>query len=458
MRHNSVLFALLASTLCSSAAWAQDDAPPELPGAYGKGVAALRAKDLPTAIAAFGTCLTTQPDHVADCQWERGWAHWMNGDWSKVVSDWEAVRKADPSREGLDRYLAQARDNLGLEDLLAKGRQSAPPTFKSDVPEGTTVRLRAVGDLMISTDFPAGNINPEIDATFSDVSDWLTDADITFGNLEGPVCDTGKTTKCKPDHKPGSCYAFRTPSKYADLYKAVGFDVMSTANNHAGDYGPGCRTETEGHLDRLGIAHTGRPGDIASLTANGLKIAVVGFHTSRNSHYINDHEKAELLVKALDTEHDLVVVSFHGGAEGSKAIHVPQGRETFYGENRGHLREFTHTVIDAGADLVLGHGPHVLRGMEVYNGRLIAYSLGNFATYGRFNLSGNLGVGAVLEVVMDADGQFVTGKVLPTKQKGEGVPVKDPDGKAIDLVRTLSADDFPGTAVQVAQDGVLARP
>ena len=439
---------------------AQDaaDGPPELPGAYGEGVAALREKNVPDAIAAFSTCIDTQPDHVADCRWERGWAHWMAGDWSRVVADWEAVAKLDPSREGLERYLGQARDNLGLQALLARGRSTAPKTFQSTVPDGTTVRLRAVGDLMISTDFPSGNINPEIDATFTDVADWLTDADITFGNLEGPVCDGGKTTKCKPDHTPGSCYAFRTPSKYAPLYKAAGFDVMSTANNHAEDYGQFCRKQTEGHLDRLGIAHTGRPGDIATVEANGLKIAFIGFHTSRNSHYINDHEQAALLVKAVDQEHDLVVVSFHGGAEGRKALHVPDGRETFYGENRGHLREFTHTVIDAGADLVLGHGPHVLRGMEVYHNRLIAYSLGNFATYGRFNLSGNLGVGAVLEVVLDKDGKFVTGTVLPTRQEGEGVPVKDPDGTAIDLVRTLSADDFPGTAVQVAQDGSLAAP
>lgn len=448
---------LLAFGLSTASAQEAEEGPPELPGAYGEGVAALREKKLGEAITAFQRCIDTQPDHVADCRWERGWAHWMNGDWNKVVDDWKAVQKVDPGREGLTRYLAQAQDNLGLEALLAKGREAAPKTFQSDVPAGTTVRLRAVGDLMISTDFPSGVINPEIDATFTDVTDWLTNADVTFGNLEGPVCDTGKTTKCKPDSKPGSCYAFRTPAKYMPLYTAAGFDVMSTANNHAGDFGPGCRLETEAHLDKQGIAHTGRPGDIATVTANGLKIAFIGFHTSRNSHYVNDHEKAALLVKAVDQEHDIVVVSFHGGAEGSKALHVPHGTEKFYGENRGNLREFTHTVIDAGADLVLGHGPHVLRGMEVYNDRLIAYSLGNFATYGRFNLSGNLGIGAVLEVVMDKQGAFVGGKVLPTKQKGEGIPMKDPDGKAIDLVRTLSADDFPDTAVRVAQDGGLAR-
>lgn len=445
-------------------AFAQDPVPedvsvPSTP--FEVGVAALQAKDTAGALVAFGQCIKESPassQEAANCRWERGWVWWLKGEWRKVVDDWEAVQKVDPERDSLDRYLSQARDNLGLEAILAKGRSAAPASYASTAPDGAKVRLRAVGDLMISTDFPSGAENPDVKATFADVADWLRDADVTFGNMEGPLCDSGKTTKCKPDQAPGSCYAFRTPGKYASLYKDAGFDVVSTANNHANDFGPGCRLETESILDGLGIAHTGRPGDIARLTANGLKIAVVGFHTSRNSHYVNDHEQAQALVKALASENDIVVVSFHGGKEGSKAIHVPHGSESFYGENRGNLREFTHVVIDAGADLVLGHGPHVLRGMEVYKDRLIAYSLGNFATYGRFNLSGNLGVGAVLEVTLDKQGRFAGGRILPTRQEGEGVPVRDDQNKAIDLVRSLSAEDFPGTAVLVAQDGSLKAP
>ena len=149
-------------------------------------------------------------------------------------------------------------------------------------------------------------------------------------------------------------------------------------------------------------------------------------------------------------------MSFHGGAEGNKALHVPHGKETFYGENRGDLRTFTHMAIDAGADLVLGHGPHVLRAMEVYNGRLIAYSLGNFATYGRFNLSGNLGIGAVLEVELSKDGEFLGGKLLPTAQEGRGRPVRDSKARAVDLVRMLSKKDFPKRHVRVAKDGSLS--
>ncbi len=137
---------------------------------------------------------------------------------------------------------------------------------------------------------------------------------------------------------------------------------------------------------------------------------------------------------------------------------MPHGRETFLGEDRGDLRGFARAVVDAGADLVLGHGPHVLRGMEIYKDRLIAYSLGNFATYGRFNLSGFLGVGVVLDVTLTPDGRFVTGKLLPTKQQGAGIPSRDEAGEAIDLIRTLSQDDFPQTGVQVAGDGSLAAP
>ncbi len=418
----------------------------------------LADKQVAPAKAFFAKCIEEEDPkstEASDCHWEMGWAAWLGGDWPTVIKHWEASKVGTPNREGLSQYLKQARDNLGLDGLLSQGRLDAAKTYKSDVPEGTTVRLRAVGDMMIGTTFPSGVLNPDVENTFTGVQEWLSDADATFGNLEGPVCDGGKTSKCRPGAPAGSCYAFKSPYAYKDLYKAAGFDVVSTANNHAADFGEFCRDQTEQAMDEVGIAHTGRPGDIATLEINGLKIAVVGFHTSRNSHYINDHKTAVKIVQALDTENDLVIVSFHGGAEGSKAQHVPHGRETFYGENRGHLREFTHTVIDAGADMVWGHGPHVLRAMEIYKGRLIAYSLGNFATYGRFNLRGQQGLGVVLEAVLDADGQFVSGKLLPTKQIGRGVPVQDPDGKAIDVVRALSAQDFPSTGILVAQDGSI---
>jgi hypothetical protein len=128
----------------------------------------------------------------------------------------------------------------------------------------------------------------------------------------------------------------------------------------------------------------------------------------------------------------------------------------FYNENRGDLRTFARVLIGAGADLVLGHGPHVLRGMEVVDGRLVAYSMGNFATYGRFNLAGPMGVSEVLEVTLGSDGKLVSGKILAAKQEGDGIPVKDPSGQAISQIRSLSEADFPGTAPVIAQDGTFA--
>jgi len=95
--------------------------------------------------------------------------------------------------------------------------------------------------------------------------------------------------------------------------------------------------------------------------------------------------------------------------------------------------------------------------MEIYNNKLIAYSLGNFATYGRFNISGYAGMGVILETTIDANGDFIAGEIISTKQIGRGVPTLDEDNKAIDLIRTLSTDDFGKTAVKIAVDGQI-RP
>lgn len=419
------------------------------------GVAALKAKDPHAAVAALSRCLARDPENL-ECRWQLGWAYWVLVDWAKVVETWEPLAARTPPYESVAVQLPVAQGQLEIQRLAARLRAEAPPTFQSRAPEGATVRLRAVGDMMIGTDFPDGYLPPDGGAsTFSAVLGLLDDADFTFGNLEGPLCDGGETTKCKPDAAPGSCYAFRTPTSYARWYDEAGFDVVSTANNHAGDFGEECRIETERALDKVGILHSGRPGQIARWTANGLKIAMVGFHTSPTCHWVNDIPTASALVQALAAENDLVIVSFHGGAEGSRALRVPDGPETFYGEDRGDLRAFAHAVVDAGADLVIGHGPHVLRAMEMYEGRLVAYSLGNFATYGRFNLTGNQGIGTILEVTLAKDGRFASGKLLGTRQEGEGVPVPDEANGAADLVRALTEQDFPETGVRIAQDGTI---
>ncbi len=318
--------------------------------------------------------------------------------------------------------------------------------------------VRATGDVMLGTEEPPGYLPPKDGAeSLADVADWLRDADLTFVNLEGPLCDEGVSHKCKSKGS-NTCYAFRSPTRYGAYLVDAGVDVASTANNHAGDFGDSCRRATEKTLDALGIVWSGPKGTVATLERNGLKVALIAFHTSTATNDVNDHATAKALVKQAAAKHDLVLVSFHGGAEGKNADHVMQGKELYLGENRGDLRAFTHAVIDAGADLVIGHGPHVLRGLELYQGRLIAYSLGNFATYGRFNLAGAAGVGCVLHVALAADGAFVSGKILPTVQVEQGIPKKDSAAKAVSILRKLSAADFPKSAPVISETGEISSP
>ncbi len=152
---------------------------------------------------------------------------------------------------------------------------------------------------------------------------------------------------------------------------------------------------------------------------------------------------------------EIVIVTFHGGAEGSDRTRVPNGPETYLGENRGELRRFSRAVVDAGADLVVGHGPHVPRGMEVYRGRLIAYSLGNFAGYEVFSLGGLLSTSMVLQVTLEPDGRLRGGRIRPTRLVGSGTPA--PGGDAIAVVRRLSAQDFGARAPGIAANGTI-RP
>lgn len=334
-----------------------------------------------------------------------------------------------------------------LLSLLLAAEPTPPPTF---------LRLRAVGDTMLGTSVPDGYLPPDDGAHLLDaVAPLLADADLTFANLEGPLCDGGATTKCR---KGANCFAFRTPTRYGRYLTAMGLDLASVANNHVMDFGEGCWKSTQQALDSLHIAWSGPPGTVGTVEVKGKRVGLVAFQTCAYTNDVNDLAAAKALVAQAKQTHDLVIVSFHGGAEGTRAGHVVAGAERFLGENRGDLRPFTHGVIDAGADLVLGHGPHVLRGLEVYRGRLIAYSMGNFATYGRFDLSGPLAIAGIFEVELAADGTFVRGKVTPTRLEGKGVPALDDQRRAITMLRDLTQADFPKTGARVSEDGVLLPP
>lgn len=331
------------------------------------------------------------------------------------------------------------------------------------LPSGTEEEIVfvGVGDIMMGSTFPdetGGRLPPDDGVgMLAEVAPILSAADVAFGNLEGPLIDGGTSTKC-PKKKSSRCYAFRVPTRYGKYLKDAGFDIMSLANNHALDFGLEGRESSKKVLDELGIAHSGEVGDIAYVTVKGKKIALIAFATYHASYNLNDLEAATRAVSELAATSDLVFVSFHGGAEGASRQRVPEGTEMFLGENRGDLRKFARAVIDAGADLVVGHGPHVVRGMEVYKDRLIAYSLGNFATYGGFNLSGPNGLSLILEVKMALDGTFLGGQIHPAKQERPGGPKLDPEGEVIRVIRKLSLADFGKNAVEVGVDGRIFPP
>jgi hypothetical protein len=314
---------------------------------------------------------------------------------------------------------------------------------------------------MLGSTFPdeTGGLLPPNDGhgLLAEVTPLLMAADVAFGNLEGPLVDAGTSEKCARS-KPGRCYAFRVPTRYGKHLERAGFNVMSLANNHVGDFGDPGRLSTRAVLESLGIRYAGAPGEVARLVVRGTRIAVLAFSTSPGTNDLRDVEGAARLVSEAAADADLVVVSFHGGAEGADRQRVPEGKEEFFGEDRGDLRRFARAAVDAGADLVLGHGPHVVRGMEVYKGRLVAYSLGNFATYGGFNLSGPNGLSLVLEARLAKDGAFLGGRIHPVRQERPGGPRIDPAGAVLPVVRQLSQDDFGAAAVEVGEDGAIAPP
>ncbi|MDP6437669.1 MAG: CapA family protein [Gammaproteobacteria bacterium] len=336
---------------------------------------------------------------------------------------------------------------------------TAPAAPVERAPDYAAMRIgiAGTGDIMLGTDFPENHL-PDDDgiAFLAQVTPILESADIAFGNLEGVLVDGGEPAKqCKD---PNACYLFRSPERYALLLRAAGFDVMSLANNHARDFGEAGRDASMAALARANILHSGREGDIASWRQGKLSFALIAFSPTVDSWPLLEIDVAVDVITELAADHDIVIVSFHGGAEGFEgAERIGFGMEYAYGEQRGNVVEFAHAVIDAGADLALGHGPHVPRAMELYNDRLIAYSLGNFATYYGIGVSGAKGYAPIVVANIDGFGRFVDGRVHSNIQVRPGGPRPDPELRALTMIRELTSLDFPDGQLVIGTDGSLNK-
>ena len=348
---------------------------------------------------------------------------------------------------------AGATSGTGTTAAAAKSQAKRVAKQKravSKAPPGV-VAIVATGDIVMGS---TPNLPPDGGRTFfSDVETDLA-GDVVLGNLEGTL-STGGSSKCGSQST--DCFAFHTPPSYARLLTNAGFTVMNLANNHSMDYGPSGLDQTIHALESAGLRYTGRPDQITVQKVGKIRVAVVGFAPYPWAASLTDIPAARRLVRAAAKVADVVVVTMHAGAEGSDHQHVHTGTETFLGENRGNPVRFAHAVVDAGADLVIGSGPHVLRGMEWYKGRLIAYSLGNFGGYKVFALGGPLSTSAILRVTLAGNGSFETGRIVPTRLVGAGVPALDPSEAAHGAIRTLSREDFGRRGVKVTTDGFITH-
>jgi hypothetical protein len=368
----------------------------------------------------------------------------------------------------------------------------APPPVPPPVPPAppppkpASLRLAMVGDINLGTATLPDGVPPDSGRGLLDAARPALVGDLVVGNFEGVLADTGTSDKCerlraadRPPERPvrrkrarrpvvdtaivrPGCYAFRTPTALAPRLVEAGFTDLNLANNHANDYGDAGRASTERILDSLGLRRYGPLGRIAIDTVRRgdsvATVGLIGFATYPFAYDLLDIARSAQVVDSVRPLVDLLVVTFHGGAEGVRALHVPETAESLGREPRGELRRWARAVIDAGADAVVGHGPHVLRGIEFYRGRPIVYSLGNFLTYRGFNLDGPLGITGVLQLEFAPDRRLRQARLVPMVQRPFAGPAPDATAAALELVRRLSVEDFGETAARIEPGGAIRPP
>ncbi len=315
-----------------------------------------------------------------------------------------------------------------------------------------SVVITGVGDLVFSKDheFNSRSLQAVVPHLVN-TSPEVRQASFLFGNLEGPITELVEATK---PSIPGVSYAFRFPVTTAQLLKSSGFHAVTLANNHSLDYGAAGLTDTLHHLSQQGVAGSGhRRGQFEVFQLATIKIALVsvGFYPMQNS--IKEVDAMAELIADAKRAADVVIVAMHAGAEGEAHIELPVGPEIFLGEARGDSREFARAAIAAGADAIVGYGPHVLRAAECIAGRPVFYSIGNFLGIGGLSTQGLAGVAAVAQLAFDANKKLLASRLVPIRFGSNKFPQVDPTGQAIALVWHLNV-----LAKQKLKDFVPAQP
>jgi poly-gamma-glutamate capsule biosynthesis protein CapA/YwtB (metallophosphatase superfamily) len=355
------------------------------------------------------------------------------------------AKKPPASKKPKVKLLSKSAKNLD-------GFSALEPIAKSP---DTAITIKAVGDIVPGTKLSSKrpkNIGNDI--IFQGVKPYLQGADILFGNFESTLTNYTKSTK---DTKREKVHIFRTPPAYAKLLKDAGFDVLSVANNHSLDYSLVGFADTIKNIEKAGMKYVGKKSQILYLNVKNITVAFIGFSHSDFHNSINDLPAAKALVEEANKTAEIVVISVHGGAEGIDAARVKNKQEIFYGENRGNMVLFARSMVDYGADLILGHGPHIVRSVEVYKGKLIAYSLGNFVGDGALSTKGLLSNSLILNVQLSKEGNFVAGNIIPVYLNSQGIPQPDNKLRSVEMLRSLTKKDFPDTPITINEKGEISK-
>ncbi len=345
-------------------------------------------------------------------------------------------------------------------------------TREGDSAEGT-VRICAGGDVTLGTNLDttwarAASLRlgspvralPDPRTLLAPLRPLVSDADILLLNVEGAI-GAGRVDTRKCRRGSSNCYAFRQPTAAARALREIGGNarvVGNVANNHARDAGERGFQETVRHLRRAGVAVTGHDTTATPVAAGRADtVAFLGFSTSGGPDP-RDLDAVKRHVARAAERYSRIVVTMHMGGEGAGAQRTPNSTEIFLGNiDRGNSVAFAHAAVDAGADLVVGHGPHVMRAIEWRDDSLIAYSLGNLVTYGPFTLRDPQNRGAILCVTLGRKGRVEKAVLRSTVQRPPGLVSRDSSGRAAALVDSLSRLDFPRTRVRTVNAAGAVR-
>ncbi|HET7623330.1 MAG TPA: CapA family protein [Gemmatimonadaceae bacterium] len=353
---------------------------------------------------------------------------------------------------------------------VAAAAQRELPTSSHD--GDASVRICAGGDVTLGTNLdttwtkqmsewlkrPVPAL-PNADAALRPLRPLVSDADIVLLNIEGAI-GSGPVEKPKCDPESRGCFALRQPPATAAALRRIAPRaqiVGNLANNHARDAGARGFDRTVTLLERAHVHVTG-VDTLATLvvTRGGDTVAFLGFSTSTGPDP-RDLEAVKRHVARAAARYPLLVVTMHLGAEGRAAQRTRDTMEVYLEERRGNPVAFAHTAADAGAKLVVGHGPHVMRALEWRNESLIAYSLGNLVTYGPFSLREPLNRGAILCTTLDPKRGVSSAYLRPTKQRAPGRVSADRSSRAVILADSLARLDFPDSGAVLMTEAVVRR-